>query len=517
MASTKWFPKKLLPPAILLLSLAYLVFAVIHFYWRGDGCIPLVAAQRIINGELLYRDFFEFWMPGSFYLLAGIFKLFGQTLLITRITIFINSFCLFLLVFLIGANLNSSLMLGAFSLILFILTSASPSYNHNWLGLLFSSLIAYLSIFKRPITKTPTTLYLLGLINGLVISFIQWQGVAVYLAFLATTYLQEGGSVKKKSGHVLQYTLGAVVFPSFWCLFFWWKGVLPKLLYATIIFPFTHYPAGNMQQFPSLLWWSTTLFYLILWYFLSQKKLPLNPEIRSLTIWGIIFHFFTLISPSPGHSALSYAFTAPLIILFCSKIKPLIACLPSTPNSSVIAKLTHRKFIKRSTLKHSILLLGLIFFGGITIDFANRIFYFTHREIYPVYTTKGTLLADPQWNNKIAVITSFLEGASPLNNFVYVGPWSPFLYFIFPIQNPTHHAHLGPEHHTKKILTEIISDLEGKNVNTIIFLPSENAGRPYQTNLFTEYLEQNYQITVCLDPQSCDDHPSVKDAIWQNK
>jgi len=49
-----------------------------------DEGIILQGATRILNGEVLYRDFFSFLTPGSYYFLAMIFKVFGNSLIAAR-------------------------------------------------------------------------------------------------------------------------------------------------------------------------------------------------------------------------------------------------------------------------------------------------------------------------------------------------------------------------------------------------------------------------------------------------
>src|SRR5207302_5176847 len=54
-----------------------------------DEGIILQGAQRILAGEVLYRDFFSFFTPGSYYFLALIFKIFGSSILVARTTLVI--------------------------------------------------------------------------------------------------------------------------------------------------------------------------------------------------------------------------------------------------------------------------------------------------------------------------------------------------------------------------------------------------------------------------------------------
>ena len=41
-------------------------------------------AMRIVNGELIYRDFFTVVTPGSYYTIAWLFRLFGESLMLLR-------------------------------------------------------------------------------------------------------------------------------------------------------------------------------------------------------------------------------------------------------------------------------------------------------------------------------------------------------------------------------------------------------------------------------------------------
>jgi hypothetical protein len=50
-----------------------------------DEGIVLVGADRVLQGHVLYRDFWSMYPPGQFYTLAFLFKLFGTSVLVERI------------------------------------------------------------------------------------------------------------------------------------------------------------------------------------------------------------------------------------------------------------------------------------------------------------------------------------------------------------------------------------------------------------------------------------------------
>jgi 4-amino-4-deoxy-L-arabinose transferase-like glycosyltransferase len=66
------------------LSLAYLCLFRRYTSFDPDEGIILQGAQRVLNGQVLYRDFFSYFTPGSYYLLALLFKVFGSSILVAR-------------------------------------------------------------------------------------------------------------------------------------------------------------------------------------------------------------------------------------------------------------------------------------------------------------------------------------------------------------------------------------------------------------------------------------------------
>src|ERR1700751_4476719 len=65
---------------LFLFSLAYLCIFRRHTSLEPDEGIVVQGAERILGGEVPYRDFFTFYTPGSFYFVALLFKLFGDSL-----------------------------------------------------------------------------------------------------------------------------------------------------------------------------------------------------------------------------------------------------------------------------------------------------------------------------------------------------------------------------------------------------------------------------------------------------
>ncbi len=70
--------KKILGPVLywVLLLAALIILQTKHIINQDDGVI-LEGAWNMMHGRWIYSDFFEFVTPGSFLLIAGVWKLIG--------------------------------------------------------------------------------------------------------------------------------------------------------------------------------------------------------------------------------------------------------------------------------------------------------------------------------------------------------------------------------------------------------------------------------------------------------
>ena len=70
--------------AVFTASCLYFLLFYNYTTLHPDEGIILQGSQRILNGEVLYRDFFSFYTPGSYYWMALLFKVFGSSILVAR-------------------------------------------------------------------------------------------------------------------------------------------------------------------------------------------------------------------------------------------------------------------------------------------------------------------------------------------------------------------------------------------------------------------------------------------------
>src|ERR1700733_16235986 len=67
------------------LGFVYLFLAIFQRLAIYDEGLVIYSAERVARGEVPYRDFWAVYAPGQFYTLAGIFRVFGFSILTERI------------------------------------------------------------------------------------------------------------------------------------------------------------------------------------------------------------------------------------------------------------------------------------------------------------------------------------------------------------------------------------------------------------------------------------------------
>jgi hypothetical protein len=68
---------------VLVVSLVYFVSYMAYGFAYDEGYL-LDSVERIMDGQVIYRDFHHTYAPGSFYLVAALFKVFGHNILVER-------------------------------------------------------------------------------------------------------------------------------------------------------------------------------------------------------------------------------------------------------------------------------------------------------------------------------------------------------------------------------------------------------------------------------------------------
>jgi len=156
------------------------IFPLTPIYQGDNAPVFLLEARRILEGEVIYRDFFEFIFPGTQILYALLFKLFGVHLWIPAAMLVALGLVLSWLMFAISARLipAESALLPGFLFVTFAFGNALDA-THHWYSTLGVTGALALLMDRRSFGRLAGA----GALCGLAACFTQSRGALALLGF----------------------------------------------------------------------------------------------------------------------------------------------------------------------------------------------------------------------------------------------------------------------------------------------------------------------------------------------
>ena len=240
--------------------ISLLIFGVSLLYLRcyyrytvvnADEGIILQGAQRVLQGQVPYRDFFSFFTPGSYYWIAFFFKIFGSSILVGRTVLIVEGGLLPVLIYLLARRVCSrwSAMLVAYFATLICLPHRFIVL-HNWDSTLWAALALYCGVrfLEHP---SPRWALAVGSFSALTCLFEQSKGVGVMfglgMGFLILVLIYRRTSGWNRRSFIT--LIAGIAWPFLLTLiFFSLKHGLPQLL-ADWFWPLHHYSEVNKAPF----------------------------------------------------------------------------------------------------------------------------------------------------------------------------------------------------------------------------------------------------------------------------
>jgi len=449
-----------------------------------DTWIALYGAKRILEGQLLYKDFFDFVTPGTDYVLAAVFYLFGVKLSVARIALAVsNGIVVAIVVFMSSYAIKNRLL----SVLLPVLTAIYSSYNyyisHHWFILVPILLVMFSGIknIKEQESKTNKWLFT-GLATSGVFLFIQSIGLTLFgmiVLFIIWYYTLDKPRVKPILRPLMYYTSGFVLPLIFVVLLFALSGSLSAFIYDSFVWPLFHYRIMNIN--------SINGFLIVLLDGLTGRGLSpaiLNGFIGYFGILlGIIIFIYMLVKYK-GKKTQRLS-----LIAFAS-----IVCIGAISG-----------LIQNPTVNHIMVFLPVYMFliillyeyepfynkRIIRVGFSLYFLFITITLIYNSYRTYS-LIYDTVYNNSVIVQTPigkvrmvksykmlsdvgtsdptvFLkEMGGKLPKHIFVLYWSPSIYMLTGTENPTPLNTYMPYYNTKEQAMSVIQALKANHTEFIV-------------------------------------------------
>ena len=471
--------------AVLLGSLLYLLLYYRLPLSNADEGIIATGAERILRGQVPYRDFFSELGPASFYFQAWIFRVSGMNVTSLRLTAWIIGGGLSLLLYLLARRVvhgtDAFLPSLIFTMICYPYTYRVS--HHAWGNAFFLLSVLCLSYLAfRPANENAARLRVLAFAAGLAAAVallaMQSKGawaVAMGVVFLA---LSEGfpagntftAGLRRSLGWILWFILGAGAVIGLAALYFTLQGALGAWVEDNVIFLFANYrPYLDVPQASP---WSVI-------GHLGQLAI-LQPSVH-LVLNFIGYLFFLLIAPG---IAFGYTFwrvflvrsreaeqTRLWLLLLLQGLGAYFGELHSPDDFHLLSAapimlilLVHTwRCAQSSSWSWRRPLRVVAWLGLLLMCFTGlRKAADTSKINVPVLTRRGTIYAQAQEAPELQHVVNTIQNTVPSGGETFFFPYHAELYFLTSTYNPTRYDVLLADFHTVRQTDEAISTLQAK-------------------------------------------------------
>ena len=212
--------------------------ALIFPFASGSNGVFLDEGYRVLGGEVMYRDFFEFLMPGTTYLYAAVFAWLGPTTAALGQALLFQGALLALLMHALAARVvGPGWRLLPPAAFVILVHAPYTLGDHKWPALAFG-LAGLLAICGGPLSG-PRALAG-GLLLGASVTFTQDLGLGLAAGVLASVALGKPGAWK-----LLTLACGCLAAPLLALAVFARQAGLATVLHDCIVFPLTRYRELN--------------------------------------------------------------------------------------------------------------------------------------------------------------------------------------------------------------------------------------------------------------------------------
>jgi 4-amino-4-deoxy-L-arabinose transferase-like glycosyltransferase len=223
--SGRWLALVVGVAVALCLPFMHAVFAI------SDEGVLLNGAARMLRGDRLYLDFFEFLPPGGFLLTEGWFSLFGLTIFSVRSLAALTVAGIACVTYLACRQASRNAPLSALVTIAWLVMSQGgwTQVSHHWFTTLFSMLAAWTALKNADAPKSRFGWALLSGASAGVAAMITPTRGALAMMAAATAFVSARGW-----GKVAFYLLGCVLAPLGFIAWLIWNHAIARAFYDVI-------------------------------------------------------------------------------------------------------------------------------------------------------------------------------------------------------------------------------------------------------------------------------------------
>lgn len=239
-----------------------LAAALRYWLWYFDRSTNLLdegstAAQalRILNGELIYRDFFTVVTPGSYYTVASLFQIFGEQLMVLRWAALVSGLAIVLVTLAIGRQIASWPFAAAAALMTTVWGWFLITPNFYSLQAALFALIALFFSLRDAADPRARWVVLAGVMTGLTALVKQNVGayvaVGLLLSMWASRVFDAGLDLRGRLRRSALFIAGVAIPAVPTLLYLMVSGAGPYLYESWVYYPLMKYPDRFALPFPA--------------------------------------------------------------------------------------------------------------------------------------------------------------------------------------------------------------------------------------------------------------------------
>jgi hypothetical protein len=421
---------------IFYLDLLLVVFAFFYYLYftnkgivLGDEGYYVHYAERIAHGELAYKDFLLQYTPGFFYLLAGLYKIFGVQILVGRfVSMTFSLLTLVSVLYLLYVHRIQSLKIHIVTGLMIILLGYPLLHIPLviWSAIFLSVAITIIYTFWYR-SRVSGYLVLLGILLALTLFFRQHLGIVFLLVINGLVLAcKEKLFIRRVRSLMIINGVWAIC-TGIWIYFFFiythnFSGLLALYTYNKQFigtFPFSYPPLTFLLQptgiFKLLPYYYPIIFACLVAYSVYKKKFT----------WDKLSFVVMALS---GFAATVYP---------ASDLLHVYPFLGLVISSSIIFYEQKKGFILIECVAIIFILLGfyLTFF---TKSFRYEDYFL--KETTPLHLPKTKNIVIDRTNNtwpSLIPLSQFINKNTKKNDYIFVYPFAPLLYVLLDRQNPS--------------------------------------------------------------------------------
>jgi len=233
--------------AVGLVTAALCVPLIRYVWFLGDEGVLLHGAERMLRGEKIYIDFFEFLPPGGFMIMEGWFGIAGMSLLSARVLAILTIVGISCFAYLACRQASKNPQLSALIAIGLTIVSQGDwtQISHHWFTTLLSMIVAWAALASvehaRPWRLGPLTA---GIAAGAAVMVTPNRGALVMLA-AATAFL----NFRRYRSELLIYALASALIPICLIAYVIERGALMAAVDDVILATAARYTIPNSVPF----------------------------------------------------------------------------------------------------------------------------------------------------------------------------------------------------------------------------------------------------------------------------